>query len=228
MFGLHPISAAPLADTGFQGPKDFTTLASIGVSLSVNPPVFSTLGTFILASVSATTGVSSPTTVRDASTILSGLFSTTSTSSIIASVSIDLAFNSVAGLFSTNSTTAQGKATTTLTTQVSNTSAGTTSVSSKVNKIIPSIASVIANIVPTISVPVELSLGNINATLAQRVPTVTGETFNFAEIASNFDRSRAVVILPFPVGNRTVVVRAENRTVVIPPVNRNNVVYITN
>jgi len=69
-------------------------------------------------------------------------------------------------------------------------------------------------------------LPDINATMAQNLDDPTGVLFPFEDFAGNFSRYRTITIIAPTVGNRTVVVNAENRTVVVRPVRRNNVVYI--
>ena len=44
----------------------------------------------------------------------------------------------------------------------------------------------------------------------------------------NFSKKRTITIIAPTVGNRTVIIPAENRTVFIRPVRKDNVVYITN
>jgi hypothetical protein len=104
------------------------------------------------------------------------------------------------------SLTAQGKATTTPT----------------------SVAAVLANAVPSITGLAFFTLPDINATFAQNLDDPIGVLFPFDDFAANYSRYRTVTIIAPTIGNRTVIIPAENRTVVIRPVRTDNVVYILN
>ena len=89
-----------------------------------------------------------------------------------------------------------------------------------------SISAVIDKVVPSITGLAFFTLPDINATIAQNLDDPTGVLFPFEDFAGNFSRYRTVTIIAPTIGNRTVVITAENRTVVVRPVRRNNVVYI--
>ena len=113
--------------------------------------------------------------------------------------------NSITTSGTSISLTAQGKATTTPT----------------------SVAAVLANVVPSITGLAFFTLPDIPATIAQNLDDPIGVLFPFDDFAANYSRYRTVTIISPTIGNRTVIIPAENRTVVVRPVRRNNVVYIT-
>ena len=92
-----------------------------------------------------------------------------------------------------------------------------------------SVSAVIDKVVPSITGLAFFTIGSVNATIDKNLPDPTGVLFPFEDFAFNFSRYRTVTILPSStVGNRTIIIPAENRTVVVRPVRRNNVVYIIN
>ena len=92
----------------------------------------------------------------------------------------------------------------------------------------PSIAAVLANVVPSITGIANFTLPDINVTIAQNLDDPIGVLFPFDDFAANYSRYRTVTIIAPTIGNRTVIIPAENRTVVIRPVRTDNVVYILN
>ena len=91
-----------------------------------------------------------------------------------------------------------------------------------------SVSAVIDKVVPSITGLAFFTIGSVNATIDKNLPDPTGVLFPFEDFAFNFSRYRTVTIIAPTIGNRTVIIPAENRTVVVRPVRRNNVVYITN
>ena len=91
-----------------------------------------------------------------------------------------------------------------------------------------SVAAVLANAVPSITGLAFFTLPDINATIAQNLDDPIGVLFPFDDFAANYSRYRTVTIIAPTIGNRTVIIPAENRTVVIRPVRTDNVVYILN
>ena len=91
-----------------------------------------------------------------------------------------------------------------------------------------SIAAVIDKVVPSITGIANFTLPDINATFAQNLDDPIGVLFPFDDFAANYSRYRTVTIIAPTIGNRTVIIPAENRTVVIRPVRTDNVVYILN
>ena len=92
----------------------------------------------------------------------------------------------------------------------------------------PSVAAVLANAVPSITGIANFTLPDINVTIAQNLDDPIGVLFPFDDFAANYSRYRTVTIIAPTIGNRTVIIPAENRTVVIRPVRTDNVVYILN
>ena len=92
----------------------------------------------------------------------------------------------------------------------------------------PSVAAVLANAVPSITGLAFFTLPDIPATIAQNLDDPIGVLFPFDDFAETFSRGRTVTIIAPTIGTRTVYIAAENRTVVIRPIDRDNVVYITN
>ena len=90
-----------------------------------------------------------------------------------------------------------------------------------------SVLATFSQTLPEVTGPATFTIGTVNAAALKNAVTATGVLFDFNAIASEFSRARMVVVLPFNI-NRTIHVMPENRTVVIRPVNRHNVVYITN
>ena len=91
-----------------------------------------------------------------------------------------------------------------------------------------SVAAVIDKVVPSITGIANFTLPDINATFAQNLDDPIGVLFPFDDFAANYSRYRTVTIIAPTIGNRTVIIPAENRTVVIRPVRTDNVVYILN
>ena len=91
-----------------------------------------------------------------------------------------------------------------------------------------SVAAVLANAVPSITGLAFFTLPDINATISQNLDDPIGVLFPFDDFAANYSRYRTVTIIAPTIGNRTVIIPAENRTVVIRPVRTDNVVYILN
>ena len=92
----------------------------------------------------------------------------------------------------------------------------------------PSVAAVLANAVPSITGIANFTLPNINVSSAVNLSEPVGVLFPFDDFAANYSRYRTVTIIAPTIGNRTVIIPAENRTVVVRPVRTDNVVYITN
>jgi len=91
-----------------------------------------------------------------------------------------------------------------------------------------SVAAVIDKVVPSITGIANFTLPDINATFAQNLDDPIGVLFPFDDFAANYSRYRTITIIAPTIGNRTVIIPAENRTVVIRPVRTDNVVYILN
>ena len=91
-----------------------------------------------------------------------------------------------------------------------------------------SVAAVIDKVVPSITGIANFTLPDINVTFAQNLDDPIGVLFPFDDFAANYSRYRTVTIIAPTIGNRTVIIPAENRTVVIRPVRTDNVVYILN
>ena len=91
-----------------------------------------------------------------------------------------------------------------------------------------SVAAVIDKVVPSITGIANFTLPDINATFDQNLDDPIGVLFPFDDFAANYSRYRTVTIIAPTIGNRTVIIPAENRTVVIRPVRTDNVVYILN
>ena len=91
-----------------------------------------------------------------------------------------------------------------------------------------SVAAVLDKVVPSITGIANFTLPDINATFSQNLDDPIGVLFPFDDFAANYSRYRTVTIIAPTIGNRTVIIPAENRTVVIRPVRTDNVVYILN
>ena len=91
-----------------------------------------------------------------------------------------------------------------------------------------SVAAVLSQVVPSITGLAFFTLPDINVSAAVNLDEPVGVLFPFDDFAANFSRYRTVTIIAPTIGNRTVIIPAENRTVVVRPVRTDNVVYITN